>query len=336
MKNFFNKYFLIGLKGILMGAVDSVPGVSGGTIALVVGVYEELISSISNLNIKLFKSFKNEPLKTCWNKANGNFILTISIGIVTGFITFLNLVKHAMEHYPILAWSFFLGLVVASGVVVFKRVLNWNLVKIIFFLIGGITIFYLTSLPESTANSNYLYIFIISSIAICAMLLPGISGSFILIIFGTYRTLRDSINDFDVLKLTMFALGAMVGLLGFSKILRWLLKNHRDLTFAMLSGFIFGSLNKLWPWKRTIKISSRIDSSVIDFSNISSLGTLSVFQKQTGDFETYQSFMEHNISPFIYSSVNNGISSNLLPAISIALIGYILVILSDKYTMKRD
>lgn len=336
MKFLFRKYVLIGIKGILMGAVDAVPGISGGTIALIVGVYEELISTISNINIKLLKKMKNESFKAFWIKANGNFILSISVGIATGFILFLNLVKHAMEIYPILTWSFLFGLVVASGVVVFKRVSNWNLVKFIFFLLGVISIFYLTSLPASTANSNYLYLSIVSSIAICAMLLPGISGSFILIIFGAYGTLRDSINNFDVLRLTMFALGAIAGLLGFSKILKWLLKNHRGITFAMLSGLIFGSLNKLWPWKRTIKLISNKDSSINEFSDISGLATLSVFQKQTGDFDTYKPFLEHNISPFAYSLGNNGISSNLSLAIPVALIGFILVIISNKYTLKQN
>lgn len=245
-------YIVIGCKGAAMGAADAVPGVSGGTIAFISGIYEELVSTISNIKPSLFKTLTKEGIKPFWNKLNGSFILALGTGIIISFISFMKLAKYLLEYHPILIWSFFFGLIIASIYYVGKQINKWRFKVIITLTIGTLIAFFISALPAiKSANSDY-FLFFAGAIAICAMILPGISGSFILIVLGAYKTLSNAIHDIDIKKLIIFFLGAAVGLLSFSHILKWLFKKHRDVTLALLTGFIFGSLNKVWPWKKTI------------------------------------------------------------------------------------
>lgn len=252
MQRRLKDYLIISLKGIAMGAADAVPGVSGGTIAFISGIYEELISTISNINLSLFRTLFSKGVKPFWKDLNGNFIVALMTGIVISFVSFMRLAKYLLENHPVLIWSFFFGLIVASIYFVGKQITKWNVSTIIAFTVGAGIAFYVTTLPALASNDSSLYLFIAGSIAICAMILPGISGSFILIILGAYKTLSDALHDFDIKKILIFTAGALVGLLSFSHLLKWLFKNYHNITLALLTGFILGSLNKVWPWKETL------------------------------------------------------------------------------------
>ncbi|UKM64668.1 DUF368 domain-containing protein [Flavobacteriaceae bacterium GSB9] len=244
-------YLIISLKGLAMGAADAVPGVSGGTIAFISGIYEELITTISNVNASLFKTLFRDGINLFWKQLNGNFLVALLFGIVVSFVSFMRLAKYLLEHHPILIWSFFFGLIVASIYFVGKQVTKWNLSSIITFILGAALAFYISKLPTLATNENSWFLFLAGAIAICAMILPGISGSFILIILGAYKTLSNAIHDFDIKKLMIFIAGAVLGLLSFSHVLKWLFKHFHNATLAILTGFIFGSLNRVWPWKNT-------------------------------------------------------------------------------------
>lgn len=252
MQRRFLDYFILSLKGIAMGAADAVPGVSGGTIAFISGIYEELITTISNVNLSLITTLRKEGFKAFWTQLNGNFLVALLTGIVISFVSFMRLAKYLIENHPILIWSFFFGLIVASIFFVGKQIQKWNLAVIISLIAGALIAYYITTLPSMANNDNPLFLFFAGAIAICAMILPGISGSFILVILGAYKTLSDALHDFDIKKILIFAVGAVVGLLSFSRVLKWLFKNYHNITLAILTGFIFGSLNKIWPWKKVL------------------------------------------------------------------------------------
>jgi len=244
MQRNLSDYLIITLKGMAMGAADAVPGVSGGTIAFISGIYEELISSISQINFSLVKTLKEEGIKCVWKQVNGNFLLSLLLGIFISFVSFMRLAKHLLEYQPILIWSFFFGLVLASILYVSKQIKQWNITTIIAAL----------TLPSLANNDSPFFLFLAAAIAICAMILPGISGAFILVLLGAYKTLSTAFHDFNIKNILIFVAGAIVGLLSFSKLLKWLFKNHENTTLAILTGFIIGSLNKIWPWKETLSI----------------------------------------------------------------------------------
>ena len=245
-------YIVISLKGIAMGAADAVPGVSGGTIAFISGIYEELITSISNVNLSLFKTLFKKGFVSFWKTLNGNFLVALLLGIVISFVSFMRLAKYLLENHPILIWSFFFGLIVASIYFVGKQIQQWNFPIVVALITGIVIAFYVSQLSSFTTNEHSWFLFLAGAIAICAMILPGISGSFILIILGAYKTLSDALHDFDIKKILVFVAGATIGLLSFSHVLKWLFKHYHNITLALLTGFIFGSLNKVWPWKQTL------------------------------------------------------------------------------------
>lgn len=255
-------YLIITLKGMAMGAADAVPGVSGGTIAFISGIYEELISSISQVNFSLLKTLKKDGIKAVWEQVNGNFLLSLLIGIFISFVSFMRLAKYLLEHHPILIWSFFFGLVLASILYVAKQIKQWNFITITAALAAAFLAYYITTLPSLANNDSPVFLFIAAAIAICAMILPGISGAFILVLLGAYKTLSTAFHDLNIKNILIFVVGAIVGLLSFSKLLKWLFSNHKNSTLAVLTGFIIGSLNKIWPWKETL--STRVDSKGIE------------------------------------------------------------------------
>lgn len=245
-------YIILTLKGMAMGAADAVPGVSGGTIAFIAGIYEELINTINQINFSLISTLKKDGLKAAWQQANGNFLVALLLGIGISFVSFMRLAKYLIEFHPILIWSFFFGLVLASILFVAKQITNWSILNIILLISGAFVAYYITILPALASNDNPIFFFFAAAIAICAMILPGISGSFILVLLGAYKTLSDAIHDLDIKKLLIFIAGAIVGLLSFSKLLKWLFTNYKNATLAILTGFIAGSLNKIWPWKEIL------------------------------------------------------------------------------------
>ncbi|WP_274474414.1 DUF368 domain-containing protein [Mangrovimonas aestuarii] len=328
-------YLIISLKGIAMGAADAVPGVSGGTIAFISGIYEELIATISNINIDLFKTLFKQGIKPFWKQLNGNFILALLSGIIVSFVSFMRLAKYLIENQPILIWSFFFGLIVASIYYVGKQITSWRPLTILALLVGAAIAYYITTLPSLAGNTNSFFLFFAGAIAICAMILPGISGSFILVILGAYKTLSDAFHNFDLKRIALFAMGALVGLLSFSRVLKWLFKNYHNSTLALLTGFIFGSLNKVWPWKATISVLERDSGKVIPFSDVSSMGTLSIFQQQNHDFETYKTILERSVLTSEYSTINDGISTQILPAVGLMVIGFLTIFILESIGSKQ-
>lgn len=252
MQRQFLDYLILSLKGMAMGAADAVPGVSGGTIAFISGIYEELVNTISGVNLKLFKTLKTEGIVAFWRQLNGSFLAALLSGIIVSFFIFMKLAKYLIEHHPILIWSFFFGLIAASIFFVGRQIKQWNLLAIIGFIVGTIAAYYVTTLPTMANNESTFFLFLAGAIAICAMILPGISGSFILVVLGAYTTLSQAISDLDIKRIAVFASGALVGILSFSHLLKWLFKHYYNVTLALLTGFIFGSLNKIWPWKKVV------------------------------------------------------------------------------------
>lgn len=314
-----------------MGAADVVPGVSGGTIAFISGIYEELLSSISSLNFTTLKLFKSKGIKAVWIAINGNFLLALFIGIFISIFSLAKLISWLLENKPILVWSFFFGLVLASILYVGKQIDKWNWKVVLALIIGTIAACYITSLqPLISENSSPLFLFLAGAIAICAMILPGISGAFILVLLGAYKPVLDAIHNKDYKLIAIIGFGAIVGLLSFSKILKWLFNHFKNYTLAVLTGFILGSLSKIWPWKRTVSVLVDETKKVIPFTDISDLGTLLVYQQQTNNFETYKSVYETNVLPIQYSEINHYIESQLGHAFLLSIIGFSIIILLEK------
>jgi putative membrane protein len=329
-------YLVIGLKGMAMGAADVVPGVSGGTIAFISGIYEELLSSISNVNLGLFKTLKKEGFTSAWKQLNGSFLLSLFVGIFISILSLAKAIKYLLENEPILLWSFFFGLVLASIIYIAKQITKWRFISVIILILGAFLAYYVTTLnPLVSESSSSLYIFFAGAIAICAMILPGISGSFILVLLGAYKPVLDAVNDRDFKTILVFMLGAIIGLLSFSKILKWLFANYKNYTLAVLTGFIIGSLNKIWPWKLTQSVFDKSSSTVVQFNEVSNLGSLSVYEKQLNNFENYKVALEKSISPFRYSEVNLGVDSQLLPAIILAIVGFAIILLMEKLAVQK-
>lgn len=236
-----------------MGAADVVPGVSGGTIAFITGIYEQLINSISSFDHLLIRKLFKGDIRSVWHQINGDFLLSLFIGIGVSVLTLMRLANYLLEHTPILLWSFFFGLVLASILYIGKQIDRWKLANILAMLLAVVTAFYITKLTPANGTDDLVYVFFCGMIAISAMILPGISGAFILVLMGTYATVTKAVSEFDLKLIAVFGSGAIIGLLSFSKLLKWLFEHHRNLVLAILTGFIAGSLNKIWPWKSVLE-----------------------------------------------------------------------------------
>lgn len=262
-----------------MGAADVVPGVSGGTIAFISGIYQELIDSINNVNLSVLKTLKKDGLRAAWQQVNGSFLLALLTGIFISVLTFSKIITHLLADHPILVWSFFFGLIIASIVLIWKETSNWKLVDILALVLGIVISYYITIARPVSSPDSYWYIFLSGFIAIIAMILPGISGAFILLLMGSYETVigtinkfREGIVNFDMeilgeamVKLSVFAIGAIIGLKSFSKILHWMFEKHKNTTLALLIGFMAGSLNKVWPWKQVLETRVNSHGEVVPF-----------------------------------------------------------------------
>ena len=298
-------YLIISLKGLAMGAADVVPGVSGGTIAFISGIYEELITSLNNINFDLFKTLKNEGFKKAWEQLNGNFLLSLFLGIGISIISLAKILEWLLEHHPILIWSFFFGLVLSSILFVGKQITKWNFSTIIIFCLGALLAYYITTLPSLSANDNPFFLFFAGALAICAMILPGISGAFILVLLGAYAPVLEALNNKDFKTILLIGFGAIVGILSFSKLLKWLFKNYHNLTLAVLTGFILGSLNKIWPWKKVL--SYRTNSKGLEVP-----------------------FLEESISPFAFDG-NNQITW----ALCLMFLGFLTIFILERLGSKK-
>lgn len=251
-------YLVLGLKGMGMGAADVVPGVSGGTIAFISGIYEELIASIKSISLNTLKILRKNGFNAAWKSINGSFLLAVFSGIFFSIFTLTKLIKYLLENEPVAVWSFFLGLIIASVYFVGKQIKTWDVKTVGALVVGTVVAFWITTISSEASVGNKAFFFISGMIAICAMILPGISGSFILLLLGSYYAVLNAVHDKDFLILGIFALGCLVGLLAFSRLLDFLFKRFKEVTLAVLTGFLIGSLNKIWPWKETVKF--RLDS----------------------------------------------------------------------------
>ncbi|AXT58577.1 DUF368 domain-containing protein [Aquimarina sp. AD1] len=266
MQRSLKDYLVVSAKGIAMGAADVVPGVSGGTIAFISGIYEELISTINNLDLNFFKAWKNEGFVASWKKYNLSFLLALFSGIAISILSLAKILKWLLHNEPLLLWSFFFGLVLASILYIGKQITIWSPKVLISILLAAVISYFITIAEPIASPESLWYLLFCGFIAIIAMILPGVSGAFILLILGAYETFIGILNqfregltslDFNLLwqafyKILIIAVGAIAGLKLFSKILNWMFNNHKNMTLALLTGFMIGSLNKLWPWKKVL------------------------------------------------------------------------------------
>ncbi len=247
--NSLKKYGLNYLKGMAMGAADIVPGVSGGSIALIAGIYQELLDSINSFNLDNLRLLKSFQIKEFYTRLNGNFLLSLVLGILTSIFALSRVITYLMEVHPIPLWSFFSGLILVSAFLILKETKKWNLVIVVSIAIGTAFAWWVTNLPPTTTPDAPWFTFVAGSIAICAMILPGISGSFVLLILGQYERILQAVMDKDFFTLALFASGCLVGILSFSRVVAFLLRRFHAATIGLLSGFMLGSVNELWPWK---------------------------------------------------------------------------------------
>ncbi|HSM47196.1 MAG TPA: DUF368 domain-containing protein [Draconibacterium sp.] len=292
-------YSLITLKGIAMGAADVIPGVSGGTIAFITGIYEELINSIKSINLNALKLLLTGKFAEFWKAVNGTFLLSLLTGIAFSIISLAKALKFLLDNYPILVWSFFFGLVVASAIYVARTIKSWNPATIISGISGIIIAYFITVITPAEANTTYWFIFLSGAIAICAMILPGISGSFILVLLGMYKFILEAVGNFELAIIFTFLAGAAIGIISFSNILSWLLKKYHNQTIALLSGFMIGSLNKVWPWKEVVE----------------------TFTDRHGEIKP---LLEENILPGTYEQLT-GNHAFLAGAVALAVLGFALI-----------
>lgn len=247
------QFFAVYIKGMAMGAADIVPGVSGGTIALIAGIYERLINALGSIGPSLWQVFRQhggfKGLLAVWRQVDATFLLVLLLGIATSFATLAGIIKHLLDNQPLLIWSFFFGLVIATVVILLSEIKRWNAARIGLFVIGIVAAVTISNMPLLTTTPSLPYLFFAGAIAICAMILPGISGSFILLLMGAYDTVLEAVHTFNLTIIVTLMAGMASGLLLFTRLLKWLLAHYYQGTLALLTGFIAGSLVKVWPWK---------------------------------------------------------------------------------------
>jgi putative membrane protein len=236
-----------------MGAADIVPGVSGGTIALIAGIYQRLINALGSIGPSLWQVFRADGgikgLLAVWRQVDATFLLVLLLGIVTSFATLAGMIKYLLDNQPLLIWSFFFGLVVATVVILLSEIKRWTAARASLFIAGLLIAVFISQLPISSATPSLPYLFFAGAIAICAMILPGISGSFILLLMGAYDAVLEAVDTFNLTVVFTLMAGMLTGLLLFTRLLKWLLSKYYQATLALLTGFIAGSLVKVWPWK---------------------------------------------------------------------------------------
>lgn len=296
------------LKGMAMGAADVVPGVSGGTIAFITGIYDTLLGSISRITPRLIGMIRKDGLKAAFDYVNGTFLLVLFAGILTSIFSLARVITWMLDTHPIPLWSFFFGLIIISVNHMFKQVEFWKVSRFVAVLAGIGFAYSITVLQPLHLEPTSLNILLAGSIAICAMILPGISGSFILLMLGMYTPVLAAAKSFDIVTLAIFASGCVIGLLTFSHVLTWVLKHYRDIALTFLTGLMIGTLGKVWPWKETL--TWRTNSSGLEVP-----------------------LLERNLSPFSFEQVT-GQPALLAYAIIAMLAAIVLIIVLEKTASK--
>ena len=307
--SFFKKYISIFFKGMAMGGADVIPGVSGGTIAFITGIYEELIDSLKSIPAGLRILFK-QGVFAFWREVNGTFLLALLSGILVSILSLARVITYLLANHPILVWAFFFGLIVGSVYFVTIKIKKWNVAVILAGIIG-IAIAYIITITVPAETSQALpFIFLAGFIAICAMILPGISGSFILLLLGKYEFILNALKNMDFSVIITFSLGCITGLLSFSHLISWLFRRFHDLTIALLAGFMIGSLNKVWPWKEVLQF--RVNSHGEEVP-----------------------FLERSVLPHIYENIT-GNDPQILAAVGVAVAGLIIIIVFEILSRAKD
>lgn len=309
MKRSFGDYLTVGLKGAGMGAADVVPGVSGGTIAFITGIYEELIDSIKSINPSNIRLIWKKGIPSFWRAVNGTFLLSIVLGILASVLTLARLLEYLLINHPIQIWSFFFGLILASAVFVARNVKGWDIVTLLSALVGTGAAWWITGISPASTTTALWFVFLSGAIAICAMILPGISGSFILLLLGKYQYVLNAVNQGEWQVLLVLVLGAAIGLISFANLLSWLLRKYHKQTIALLSGFMLGSLNKIWPWKLNL-------------------------ETFTDPHGVVQPLVQKNVLPAVFHS-NTGQDPFLAQAILFFAAGILIVVLLELLTTKK-
>lgn len=287
-----------------MGAADVVPGVSGGTIAFITGIYETLINSLKSINPTLLKVLKEEGIAKAWQQINGTFLVVLFTGIAVSIMSLAKLLSYLLVEYPELLWAFFFGLIVASAIFVGRQIERWK-PRAIMALVAGIIIAYLITIAApAEAPTDLWMVFLAGCVAICAMILPGISGSFILLLMGMYGHILGAVKDLQIGVMSVFAAGCLTGLLTFSHVLSWMFSHYRNTTLALLTGFMIGSLNKVWPWQQ-------------------------VMQTRVNSHGEEVPFLLKNVSPTNYLELTSQ-EPMLLPALGLMVAGFSIVFLLEK------
>ncbi|MDX1331968.1 MAG: DUF368 domain-containing protein [Robiginitalea sp.] len=299
------QYLWLVLKGMAMGAADVVPGVSGGTIAFISGIYEELIASINGIRPSLLGVLKKQGFRAFWKQLNGGFLLAVLSGIAISVLSLAKGISWLLTHQPILLWSFFFGLVLASVIYVAKGINRWNLAAISMGIAGAALAYAVVSLPVSQAQATLPYLFLSGALAICAMILPGISGAFILVLLGSYKTVLDAVHQRDLQVILIVGAGAVIGLLSFARLLKWMFSKFKNATLALLTGFIIGSLPKIWPWKVVL------ESQVFDGKEIPVRETV--------------------VAPWNYPE-----DPQWIPAVGLAILGFWLIFILERLATKKN
>ncbi len=252
-------YLLLYAKGVSMGGADVIPGVSGGTIAFITGIYEELIDSLKSIDLEALRLVVTLRIGEAWKRVNATFLITLLAGILTSLLSLARLMTYLLEHHPIAIWSFFFGLILVSSPLILRDIKEWKPVTVVSFIVGIGIAYAITVLSPTETPTNLFFIFFCGALAICAMILPGISGAFVLLLIGKYEFMINALIDFNFPVIIVFALGCVIGLVSFSHVLSWILHHYRFPSLALLAGFMIGSLNKVWPWKEVV--AWRIDSA---------------------------------------------------------------------------
>lgn len=295
----FSRYIVLALKGCAMGMADVVPGVSGGTIAFISGIYEELLDSIRSVNATALKLLLKLRLGEFWRHVNGSFLLPVLLGIAIAIFSLARLMTYLLTYHPIAIWSFFFGLIIASSVLVARQIGHWNWRTVLAFAVGAVAAWWITVATPAETPNDWWFVMLSGAIAICAMILPGISGAFILLLLGKYQYIMQAVGDFNIPVIAVFVIGAVVGIISFSHLLSWLLKHLHDITVAVLMGFMVGSLNKVWPWKETVE-------TYLDSHGVA------------------QPLVQHNVAPGAFEQLT-GQPSLLVQAILLCAVGFLAI-----------
>ena len=321
-----NKIFGLMLKGMAMGIAEVIPGVSGGSIALITNIYEQLLQSINAINLGLIKVFREGGIKAVFERINGQFLFQLFGGMLIGILFGIFVISHLMETSPELLWGFFFGLILASSILIFRMIKGKNAISWMLFAIGTIIAYGITMISPQDGSANLIYVFCCGMIAICALILPGISGSFILLLLGMYtviiKGLKELLLSFSMDKfilIAVFAFGCLIGLKVFSKFVTWTYEKYKNNTLALLCGFMLGSLNKIWPWKT---ISSILDKTS---GNIISGDAISIMENAP---ENYKVLSETNILPIAHSSPHT------IGVIGLFLLAIIMIAIFDRFSSK--